>query len=106
MEKADIQFGGNNYMNLLNIISNIKNFSDEYTIYAESPWTTLSDSIVIEEPEDGAMKISDSDKVYEYFLEIFIVKDLLSDLSQIPNFNKLTIEDQVNRIIEYAINDA
>ncbi|MDC5297563.1 hypothetical protein OHW83_06775 [Acinetobacter baumannii] len=93
-------------MNLLNIISNIKNFSDEYTIYAESPWTTLSDAIVVEEPEDGAMKISDSDKVYEYFLEIFIVKDLLSDLSQISSFNKLTVEDQVNRIIEYAINDA
>lgn len=93
-------------MNLLNIVSNIKNFSDEYTIYAESPWTILSDAIVIEEPEDGAMKISDRDKAYEYFLEIFIVKDLLSGLSQIPSFNKITIEDQVNRIIEYAINDA
>lgn len=90
-------------MNLLEALSNIEAYSDEETIYTVKPWDVTSDVIFIVEPDDGALEITVNGQVYSYFLETFLVKDLLSDLSE---KNGLPLEGKALRIIQYASNDA
>ncbi|RSK24719.1 hypothetical protein [Hymenobacter metallilatus] len=41
---------------------------------------------------------------FEYFLEVFIIQDMIDDLKGMANYN--TLDQQVNRIIHYAEFDA
>ncbi|OTG97660.1 hypothetical protein [Acinetobacter sp. ANC 4973] len=90
-------------MNLLKVLSNIEEYSDEETIYAVKPWTVTSDAIVMVEPNDGALEFTVDRRVYSYFLETFLIKEFLSDLSE---KNGLPLEGRTLRIIQYASNDA
>ncbi|WP_159990768.1 hypothetical protein [Pelistega ratti] len=84
-------------MNLYEIIKNIDNYNVEDTIFSEEPWNIYSPSIVIHEDENKP-----STYVHKkYFLEIFLVKELLDDLPK-----ELSLEEKCNRIIHYAINDS
>lgn len=87
---------GENKMKLYEIIKNIDSYNIEDTIYAEEPWNLYSSSLVINEDEQGAQMNSSK----KYFLEVFLVKELLEDLS-----SELSLEEKCNRIIYYAIND-
>lgn len=40
-------------------------------------------------------------KQYAYFLEVFIIRELITDLD-----DSLNIEDLIQRIIKYAVDDA
>lgn len=90
-------------MNLLEVLLNIEEYSDEETIYAVKDWTVASDTIVMVEPDDGALEFTVDRRVYSYFLEVFLIKELLSDLSE---KNELPLEGKALRIIQYASNDA
>lgn len=81
-------------MTLSEVIQNIANLDEEMTIYAKSPWTLDSPAYVDFEPDDGSLPKGAENM--EYFLEVFIVNQLLEDSDQIDS----------QRIIEYAINDA
>lgn len=86
-------------MSLQEVISNIEHISDEQTIYAEQPWGITSKAIALS--DDGKIEVIIKDKCYNYFLEVFIIKELIEDLG-----NSLNSQDLVLRIIQYAINDA
>ncbi|MUK93647.1 hypothetical protein GNP80_14540 [Aliivibrio fischeri] len=66
------------------------NEDPEHTIYAERPWTMKSKAVVcLEDSIDVSSNLS-------YFLEIFLVLDVIEDLST----------NSIQRIIEYAEHDS
>ena len=88
-------------MKLIHVISNINSFDEAETIYVQKPWNVHSDSIVIQEPEDGSIPIQAQGK--DYFLEVFLVKEFLEDWLE----GKTKKADEIcSRIIQYATDDA
>jgi len=92
-------------MKLWEVIDAIDSFDEEHTIYAETPWTENSESIVAEEPVEGGLPIEAKRMGMEYFLEIFHAKDFLEGL-QSNSPCVLGTKDKCDRLIRYAINDA
>ncbi|EKU55912.1 hypothetical protein ACINWC323_1353 [Acinetobacter sp. WC-323] len=90
-------------MNLLEALVQIEKYSEEETIYSAKPWILNSETIIMIEPDEGGLEFTVDGRVYSYFLEIFLVKELLSDLAA---ENGLSLEGKVLRIIQYAYNDA
>ena len=86
-------------MDLFHVLVNIQQFSEHDSIYVERPWTLESEAQVFSRSEDAKM-ISIENKVFEYFLDISIVDELLA---QCKNQN-LCIRDTSQRIVEFAIN--
>ena len=86
-------------MDLFHVLVNIQQFSEHDSIYVERPWTLESEARVLSSSEDAKM-ISIENKVFEYFLDISIVDELLA---QCKNQN-LCIRDTSQRIVEFAIN--
>lgn len=84
-------------MKLYEIIKNIDSYNSEDTIYTEEPWSIDSLTLVVnEEKYDEQESFSKT-----YFLEVFLVKELLNDLPR-----ELPLEEKCKRIIYYAINDS
>lgn len=96
MVRVDMLYGENK-MKLYEIIQNIDNYNIEDTIYSEEPWDITSESLVIDEANFSQLKNHSK----KYFLEVFLVKELLEDLP-----NELSLKEKCKRIIYYAINDA
>lgn len=86
-------------MDLFHVLVNIQQFSEHDSIYVERPWTLESEAQVLSSSEDAKI-ISIENKVFEYFLDISIVDELLA---QCKNQN-LCIRDTSQRIVEFAIN--
>ena len=86
-------------MDLFHVLVNIQQFSEHDSIYVERPWTLESEAQVLSSSEDAKI-ISIENKVFEYFLDISIVDELLA---QCTNQN-LCIRDTSQRIVEFAIN--
>ncbi|MCP5016846.1 MAG: hypothetical protein GY938_16490 [Ketobacter sp.] len=91
-------------MNLLEVISNLKRFNDEHTIYAQEPWTVSSLSQVEYEPDEGEPEAV-SKLNMSYFLEVDLAIEFLEGwLDSVGS--KPSPEDVCNRLIEYAVNDS
>ncbi|NNH35459.1 hypothetical protein HLH12_07845 [Acinetobacter sp. NIPH 2377] len=86
-------------MDLFHVLVNIQQFSEHDSIYVERPWTLESEAQVLSSSEDAKI-ISIENKVFEYFLDISIVDELLAQCSN----QNLCIRDTSQRIIEFAIN--
>jgi len=86
-------------MDLFHILVNIQQFSEHDSIYVERPWTLESEAQVLSSSQDAKM-ISIENKVFEYFLDISIVDELLAQCSN----QNLCIRDTSQRIVEFAIN--
>tara|TARA_R110002012_G_scaffold18201_3_gene67085 strand:+ start:1413 stop:1679 length:267 start_codon:yes stop_codon:yes gene_type:complete len=88
-------------MNLLEIIEVLDEQDSHSTIWisSEYDWSANSNVIVALEPEDGS-KPNSVGKKFEYFLEVFIAKEILEE------FENKTPFEKTKRIIEYAVNDA
>ncbi|MFW1956797.1 hypothetical protein ACG91D_14610 [Acinetobacter guillouiae] len=66
----------------------------------EEPWAIEANIQII--PDDQSQTVLDiNGKKYTYFLEIFIINELLEEFSE----KNMTLEEKCQRIIEYAIND-
>jgi hypothetical protein len=91
-------------MKLLEAIERLPSLNAKHTIYARHPWTPSSDAEVTPE-EEGQLVPSELDcQGYRYFLEVFIARDFVADLTQIePAY---TPEQGCLRLIGYAENDA
>lgn len=87
-------------MNLFTVLLNIHEHCNADTLYVEQPWTL--ESKVILRAKDDSQSIFHDSKVFEYFLEIFIIKELFED----NEAQNVCLQDQCLKIIEYAINDA
>lgn len=86
-------------MDLFHVLVNIQQFSEHDSIYVERPWTLESEAQVLSSSEDAKI-ISIGNKVFEYFLDVYIVDELLA---QCKNQN-LCIRNTSQRIVEFAIN--
>ena len=86
-------------MDLFHVLVNIQQFSEHDSIYVERPWTLESEAQVLSSSQDAKI-ISIENKVFEYFLDISIVDELLAQCSN----QNLCIRDTSQRIVEFAIN--
>ncbi|MGK0447676.1 MAG: hypothetical protein ACJA2M_001454 [Polaribacter sp.] len=96
-------------MNLLDTIEKIKSFDEEAVLYVKrirEEWTVDSEvRVLVLEEEDRELKTQMiAEKFcpgFEYFLEVFIIKDWIEELG-----DQVLDIDVVKRIIQYAENDA
>lgn len=86
-------------MDLFQVLLNIYDYQ---TIYVIEPWLLKSTAIVLKEPPEGLIQVKHNNSIFEYFLEVFVVKEILKNLEQ----QNLCFRDQCLHIIEYAIYDA
>jgi len=92
-------------MILLDIIATLDRFDDGDTIYCREPWTRNSVALVAPEPESGGLP-SEADRLgLRYFLEIELAKDLIASWAGSAGV-KPSVEQQCDRVIAYAENDA
>ena len=92
-------------MTLLEVVQNLDAQDDEHTIYAACPWTQNSTALLMPSPEDGRLPPEAKERGLEYFLEVFIAREVLTDWKEnVPA--PPTLEEEVFRLIQYAINDA
>ncbi|MEW6984527.1 hypothetical protein AAD001_17940 [Colwelliaceae bacterium 6471] len=87
----------------MELTNRLYSFNEDLTIYAKKPWTCESQVELLIEPEDGSLPTGLSDD-FEYFLEVFIAKDIIPNLSHVePSY---TLEQWALKLILYAENDA
>jgi hypothetical protein len=87
------------------IIKNIDEFGEDSTLFAkkiDGEFKSNSEFVVLELSENElAMKTTDIAKRhcpgFEYFLEVFLIKEILEDVSSETDFNK-----KVEIIVHYA----
>jgi hypothetical protein len=99
-------------MILSEIISSIDTQNDEAVIYVkkiDGKFLPLSEAVLLnltdEEIDLPTKEISERYcPGFDYFLEVFLVKDMVEDMKKEVGFKSL--EQQVNRIIHYAEFDA
>jgi hypothetical protein len=90
-------------MRVMELTRELYSLNEDLTIYAKKPWTCESKVELFKEPEDGSLPIELSDD-FEYFLEVFIAKDVIPNLSHVePSY---TLEQWAEKLIHYAENDA
>jgi hypothetical protein len=75
------------------------------TIYAAKPWTAKSSAIVAFEPASGGLPEAGSREGLNYFLEVFIARDFLSDWESGLDKHPSPAE-RCERLIRFAIDDA
>jgi hypothetical protein len=92
-------------MKLLKVIQELDTLDKESTIYASKPWTESSTAMVLPEPEAGDIPREADELGLNYFIEVFIAHEFLTDWE--ANLDKTpTIHEKCERLIQYAINDA
>ena len=98
-------------MTISDIVKNIEHHNEEALIYAkriDGEFLSTSEAVLVDEPEEETLSTKEIAAKhcpgFEYFLEVFLVKDLLEELNETPGFTSL--EQQVAKIIHYAKNDA
>jgi hypothetical protein len=90
-------------MRVMELTRELYSLNEDLKIYAKKPWTCESKVELFKEPEDGSLPIELSDD-FEYFLEVFIAKDVIPNLSHVePSY---TLEQWAEKLIHYAENDA
>ena len=98
-------------MTISEIISNIDNQSEEAIIFAKKEngkFLPSSEVVVVEltdEEQDAPLEelAEKYCRGFDYFLEVYLVKDLVGALSNTVGYNSL--QQQIDRIIQYAESD-
>lgn len=85
---------------LREVVERIEDFDDELTIYAAPEWTPESAVVVAREPEAGGVPPEAAAAGMRYFLEVFLVREVLDGVKQ------LDLDGKTKRLIQYAIADA
>lgn len=92
-------------MTLLEAIENLDSLDENSTIYAVKPWTKSSETMVALESKTGDIPIEVVQLGMEYFLEVFIARDFVSDWA--ANLaTRPSLGEKCERLIYYAIHDA
>ena len=92
-------------MTLFDIIKDLDGIDESGTIYMKEPWTCDSMAIVAIEPDSGGLPNEARALGLSYFIEIAIARDFLSDWAATLPVTP-TMQEQCERLIKYAINDA
>lgn len=89
-------------MNLFQVLLNIHDYKDDETVYVVEPWSLESETKVITEPYHGLIQVQHDQLIFEYFLEVALIKTIFATLES----HNVCIQEQCQRIIEYAIKNA
>lgn len=99
-------------MTIRDVISKVEELSEDAVIYAkrsEGKFSNSSEAVVLDLTDEE--KELSTDEIankycpgFDYFLEVFLVKDMVEDLRASDDYRSL--EKQVERIIYYAEFDA
>lgn len=92
-------------MTLLELLSKLDTFDPNHTIYAIKPWSCSSIAIIINESPNDDLNKDTFESKFEYFLEIFIALEFLSDWSSLFK-DEPCPQQKCKRLIDYATNDA
>lgn len=88
-------------MDIIHCLQRVDQYSSEEILFVEEPWAIEANiQIILDDQSQTVLDING--KKYTYFLEIFIINELLEEFS----IKNMTLEEKCQRIIEYAINDA
>lgn len=87
-------------MKLKDFFLNLENYDDQATLFVQKPWSLQSAVIVIDDVEK--MSIDRDGVIYQYFLEVSIINELIEDFEA----ENMSLEPMILGIIEYAIHDA
>ena len=90
---------------LIDRIMELDSYSDEDDIYVKIPWSPDSPSIVLERPETPDITEEAISQGMSYFIAAFIAREFLLDWVDMQN-NEPSFQEQCERLIQYAINDA
>ena len=99
-------------MTIQDVISNIDELNEDAVIYAkkvDSKFHSHSEVVLLELSEED-LELPTKEVAekhcpgYDYFLEGFMVKEMVQDMRLVPEYE--TLEKQVDRIIYYAEFDA
>ncbi len=97
--------GTNAMMTLLEAIRDLDSLDEKSTIYAAAPWTADSQAIIAPEPDTGGLPAEAQKLGLKYFLEVFIARGFLEGWVGSLD-GRPTTQEKVERLIQYAINDA
>lgn len=86
-------------MDLFHILVNIQQFSEHDTLYVERPWTLESEVQVIDIENHAAATIQIENKVYAYFLDIYLVDELWAQFES----QNLCLRAVCQQILEFAL---
>ena len=99
-----------NNMTIKQLIENISSFENDYSVAfakkVNGEFTKDSEVIIREiddeSEEDIVKSVLEMNPEYAYFLEVFIIKEMVEDLTNTPS----NIDKIVDRVIHYAKYDA
>ena len=83
-------------------VKNRVSLDEDATIYARRPWTADAACVVESPKEDGGTPDQVKASGYEYFLEVFVVFEVLEAFTR----RKPTLEEEVRAVLYYAEYDA
>lgn len=89
-----------NAMKLSDVVDQIDKFDEGLTVYVAPEWTPDSTVLVAREPDGGGVPPEAQTEGMRYFLEIFVMKEVLEGLKD------LDLDGRTRRLIRYAITDA
>lgn len=90
---------------LREVVRALQETSDDLTIYATRPWRPESEAIVTAEPEAGGRPDEARRLGMEYFLEACVAREFLEGWLQTQSAD-VPLDQQCERLIAYAVNDA
>lgn len=93
-------------MMVSDVLTNLSAYDDDLTIYAvtDPEWTACSEAIVARELDDGS--IPQEAAGLQYFIEVYLAKDVLRVWSDWRAGTTPTAEQACEAVIYYAVNDA
>ena len=92
-------------MTLNDIVRSLSRLDKDLTIYAQSPWSISSPAVAAVEPDAGGLPDVAQRQSLDYFIEVFIAREFLQDWVESIG-RSATTEEQCERLIQYAENDA
>ena len=90
-------------MKLLELIRSRTDWRVDETVYVMLPWSVDAEAVVLVGEVDTTEPIVRSGKIYDYFLEGSIIREMLEDLDiEVGNIGA----EVCGRLIRYALDDA
>ncbi len=92
-------------MTLIEVVKNLSDLDESDTIYVAEPWTENSKAIVAPEPASGGLPTEAAALGLKYFLEVSVAREFLEGWTGALGAEP-TVRAKVERLAQYAINDA
>jgi hypothetical protein len=89
-------------MTLADIVNQLSLVAEDRIICARRPWSALAESILAQPAENRSVPSDVKAAGFEYFLEVFVAREVLQVFGQKP----ATLDDKIRLLIHYAENDA